>query len=365
MSDQNTAAAAATTSDKIFAVGQEVQFQKYAETPPAGQDVFKEGDILRLEKEGNDPSVESYEAVRLSDGMSSTVFFDEVVSYVAPAPTEEGEKAKAKKAKKEKAPKEAKPKAEKPAPEPPAPLVLTESVKALVSDNAEDTIKAAETLSKQIDTNEFTLGGVLAAIRRDNLHTKLLGEDQKPLFSDDKAGFEAYINARLSCGYRKAMYLIGMYEKYSALGVTEQQIAKIGWSKAVLMLGIVTAENKGELLEYAETHSKSEVEAHVKSVRTNAGSGSNSSPRGVRHSFGFNLYNNEGEIVKAAIESAKADLSPEQRKDDKVATNAAFLKIVTEWSQMRAAVAAPAPTGEAPAPAGEAAAPADGAPAAQ
>lgn len=350
MSDQ-TQTPTTASSDKIFAVGQEVEFKAYAETPEAGQDVFKPGDILRLDKEGNDPQNESYVAVRLSDGMSSTVFFDEIQSYTAPAPADEGEKAKGKKAKKEKAPKEAKPKAEKPAPEPPAPLVLTESVKALVSENAEDTIKAAETLSKQIDTNEFTLGGVLAAIRRDSLHTKLLGEDGKPIFTDDKSGFESYINARLSCGYRKAMYLIGMYEKYSALGVTEQQIAKIGWSKAVLMLNVVNAENKGELLEFAETHSKSEVEAHVKSVRVNAGTESGVSARGVRHSFAFSLYNNEGEIVKAAIESAKADLSPEQRKDDKAATNAAFLKIVTEWSQMRAAVAGAAAPAAAEAPA--------------
>jgi hypothetical protein len=379
MSDTTTPQAqSAAPAQSVFQVGQTVQFTAYAVPPAEGQDVFKNGDILKLEKPGTDPQTESYEATRVTDGASSTVFFDEIASYTPSpetAPVPEGEKKKkggkklteeekaAKEAEKAaaKAKKDAEAAAKKAAEEaPPAPLVLTEAVKALVSDDAVKVIEAAEVLSKQIDTNEFTLGGILAVVRREKHFTKLVDGEGKALFADDKSGFEAYVGARLSCGYRKAMYLIQMYEKYSALGVTEEQIAKIGWSKAVLMLNVVTAENKEQMLEFAETHTKSEVEAHVKSTRVNAGTQGNTSPRGVRHSFAFNLYNNDGESAKAIIEAAKADLPPEVKKDDKAATNAAFLKIVTEWSQLRAATVTPA-TPAAPV---EAAAPAEAAPAA-
>lgn len=368
MSDTAQPQVAAEAAKNVFAVGQTVKFTKYAVPVEAGKDVFKEGDILRLEKPGTDPSAESYEAVRLSDGTSSTVFFDEVESYTPPAeaaPPAEKKKAKAKKTDEEKAAdakakaeakakKDAEAAAKKAAAEAEAnkPLVLTDSVKSLVSDDAVKTIEAAETLSKQIDTNEFILGGVLAVVRREKAYLKLTDGEGKPLFTDDKDGFENYINTCISCGYRKAMYLIQMYEKYSALGVTEEEIAKIGWSKAVLMLNTVTAENKGEMLEYAANHTKSEVEAHVKSVRTNAGSQGNTNPRGVRHAFAFNLYNNDGETAKAILEQAKARLSPEQRKDEKAALNAAFQLILTEWSQLAAAsqaTAAAAPAEAAPA----------------
>lgn len=356
-------------SDKAFAVGQTVKFKAYAVAPKPGEPApFNPGDILTLVKVGPDEKTECYDATRTTDGTSSTVYFDEIESYTppaeatAPVKSKGGKKADpeaaAKKAAEKaeaKAKKDAEAAAKKAAAEVEAnkPLILTESVKALISDDAQKTIEAAETLSKQIDTNEFTLGGVLAAVRRDNIQNKLLGDDQQPLFSADKAGFEAYINARLSCGYRKAMYLIQMYEKYSTLGVSEEEIAKIGWTKAVMMLPAITAENKDAMLEFAQTHNKTEVEAHVKSTKVNSGSTTgNSGTRGVRHAFNFNLYNNDGEAAKGILSAAVETLSAEDKKDEKAALNKAFNLILTEWSQFKAAAnaaAAQAPVAATPA----------------
>lgn len=366
MSTENTQAPVATETaaeghkwinDAIFKVGQSVKFKAYAVAPGEGESPkFQEGDILKLETLGPDKNTESYEAIRLSDGQKDTVFFDEIESYVAPV--EEKSPGKAKKAPKtdeekaaeaakkaaEKAEKDAKKaaekavkdkeraeaKAKKEAEEAAAlqPLVLTAGVESVIGTSAAETLEAAETLSKQVDTSEFILGGVLAKVKRENLHTSILDAEGKPVYSNDKAGFEAYADARLSCGYRKALYLIGIYETYSALGVTEEEISKVGWTKAMLLRGSVNKDNVKELLEFAETNNKTAVEEKVSSMRVNAGDPP-PQPRGVAHSFKFTLYNDKGETAKAALAQAKQENGADSTESD------AFYRILMEWSQLR------------------------------
>ena len=106
----------------------------------------------------------------------------------------------------------------------------------------------------------------------------------------------------------------------------------------MLMLNVLTAENKEELLAFAGDNSKPAVEEKVKEMRSSsvaAGEGDSSgSPRGIRHSFPFALYNDRGETAKAIIEQKKTELGKEATDSD------AFYAILVEWAQQHQAAEA-------------------------
>lgn len=345
--------AATSAPDRLFAVGQQVKFKGYAEGTTEDQKVFQPGDILELVSDGPDTGgVENYNVRRLTDGSAASCYFDEIEKYEAPAEAP----ADGKKPKKEKKP--AEPKAPKEAPPPPPPLVLTEAVQNLVSDDPSKTLEAAETLSKQVDVTEFTLGGLLAKIKRDGTYATILDTEGKPVYPVGNDGFNAYAQARLSCGSRKAAYLASIYEKYSAIGATEEDVGKVGWTKASLLLPVITKENKDELLGFAADNNKDSVSERVKTIQVNAAStgsgGGAPAPRGVKKVFTTVLYNNDAATYEAILEAAKGRLSAEDQKDKNVLSKASLL-MATEWSQFAAAAAA----SSAPAPAQTVAQPAE------
>lgn len=191
------------------------------------------------------------------------------------------------------------------------------SVAALLAEH--DALEAAEELVRRSDETEFTLGGVLAHIQREGIHQRLGFQG--------KRGFEDYIEQRLGLKYRKARYLINIYEYFTNLGIDETRLSAMGWSKAKELVGKATLENFDDLVEYAEGHTREQLIEHLRTSYTDAGDGSDTGTSVKQTRLTFALFADQASTVTRALDAAKQQAG----SDD---PNQALEHICAEWSLM-------------------------------
>lgn len=104
------------------------------------------------------------------------------------------------------------------------------------------------------DCSKYLQGGCLAKLYNEKLWRK-----RKPDMT-----FMEYVEDVIGIGYRKAMYLISIYERATKLGCTAEQLDRVGWVKARTILRIATKEDVDDWLALAETQTSQEVERDVR-----------------------------------------------------------------------------------------------------
>ena len=80
----------------------------------------------------------------------------------------------------------------------------------------------------------------------------------------DYSSFEDYVDSELQINYRKAMYLIEIYNKATMLNMDLARLEKIGWTKARELIRIVDQTNTDEWLSIAEDSTAKELTFKVK-----------------------------------------------------------------------------------------------------
>lgn len=227
----------------------------------------------------------------------------------APEPVAEV-KAKGKKAKAEAAP--------APVENEPEELEIhhSSSVQTLLAEK--DALEAAKELVNRAEETEFTLGGVLAHIQREGIHQKL--------GYAGKRGFEDYIEQELGVKYRKARYLINIYEYFTQLGIDETRLGSIGWSKAKELVGVATKENFDDLVQFAQDNTRDALIEHIRTEYVDAGE-EGEQARVKRTILKFALFEDQANTVTRALDAAKA----QQGSDN---ADAALEFICAEWSLM-------------------------------
>jgi hypothetical protein len=319
-------------------VGQVVTFKGYSEADMSEDDmIFRAGQQVRIEKINADGGMVAMPVE--GDGPGDTVFPEEIEAAAAvqaevaevAAPVEEAKPA-AKKASKTKA------KAAAPAPVEEAPVAEeqvaddavqpgtqvearqdSQSVRDILAE--QDALEAAKALIEQVERTYFTLGGVLSHIYAEGIH--------KSVGYDGKRGFADYVEAELGIQYRKAMYLINIYDYFRALGVDETRLGEIGWSKAKELVNHANAENFDELVDYAKSNTRDDLVKFLKTQNVSDGTGEGGSVKKVR--LTFSLFADQSETVTRAIDAAKTMAG----SDD---PNQALEYICAEWSQMTESV---------------------------
>ncbi|QSY98693.1 hypothetical protein J2J97_31985 (plasmid) [Rhizobium bangladeshense] len=191
------------------------------------------------------------------------------------------------------------------------------SVSALLQEK--DALEAAKELVARAEETEFTLGGVLAHILREGIHRKL--------GYDGKRGFEDYIEKELGVKYRKARYLINIYEYFTALGVDETLLGGMGWSKAKELVGVATKETFDELVEFANQHTRDELIEEIRTKYVNAADGEAEQTTAKLTTWTFKLFDNQNVTVKRAIDAAM-----KQASTDKIGV--ALELVCGEWSML-------------------------------
>lgn len=355
-------ATAAPIDDSAFTFyepGTEVEFIGYSD--PAFKGMFIPGQILVVTARMGTAVGDGYQVVKKEDfgvdGAPSEEAFPEELKDGPATPAEAKQAAKTeklntpaltkseKKAAKNVAaanaaplviPEEAKPAkkgrgkkvvAAEPVEQTPTPLAVTFSDTQAVTDAlaGQDALAAAKSLVLETEEAYYTLGGVLNHIYTEGLH-RLAG-------FDGKRGFADYVEKELNIQYRKAMYLIEIYAYFRSLGVDEKKLARVGWSKAKEMVGVVTAATYDDVVDYAATHSREELKSLITTSTTTAGDG-DTGTEVVKKKFTFVLFGDQAEGVERALEAASAAIEGEPKNKHSMA----FEMIVAEWSMQNEGV---------------------------
>ena len=135
--------------------------------------------------------------------------------------------------------------------------------------------------------------------------------------------------------YRKAKYLISIYRTCTERGITEKQLAGIGWSKIKEALGALsdTDADVDEILKDAKNLPLDEFKAAMRKKVIDAGGRVHGNTKADQVSFSFRLFNDKAALLTEALASAKATLGIEG--DDIIANSQALDHIITEWLSMQ------------------------------
>lgn len=205
---------------------------------------------------------------------------------------------------------------------------LIEHVHRLIAERgglaAAQTIK--QTIKKQMVANYYLMGGVLSHIYQTKQYGQLGYE------TDDKdKGFTAYVKEHLDIEYRRAMYLKDIYDRFTPMGEEfVSRLVNIGWSLAKEIAQVSKLENVGDedvlgLLEYAESHTRVELQDKIKTEYVNAGQGGQQEERTKKLSMSFAFFADQGNVVQQAIADARTTHGLET-------DNEALFYIIQEWA---------------------------------
>ncbi len=176
--------------------------------------------------------------------------------------------------------------------------LISERVENLEQEQALEAIKA---LTEDVGMNYFELGGVL------NLVTK------KAWFSDlGHDTFKSFVETTTDMKYGKARYLVRVYTKCVELEIPWAKLGKIGWSKIVVLLDVLTQENADEWLAKAESLSRRLLAEEVARVKRElagedgggedgGGEGGEGAEEKMKQ-LSFRLYEGQLETVEAALD---------------------------------------------------------------
>lgn len=210
-----------------------------------------------------------------------------------------------------------------------APEIIDTDAVTDIMEEAGDALEAANALAQRVQSDFYTLGGVLLHIESDGLH-------RDKGYTDGKNGFNEYVSNELGLEYRKARYYMQMYQKFTQLGIEEETIVSVGWTKARELLSLPDKESVEAAFEFAQDNTRDELIEYIREQtvdadksagrKTTTTTTSGSSAKAKKTSFKFSALEEEAELVKDALDKAG-----EMCGEDEV--SAQFIFIITEWAQ--------------------------------
>lgn len=148
-----------------------------------------------------------------------------------------------------------------------------------------------------IDHDYFRLGGVLSMVQAQGWYMDKGFEN-----------FRAFVEGDCGMAYRKAMYLIQIYNGLVASGVKWEAVKHLGWTKLKELSAILTTENVGEWVALAEGLTVIQLQEHI----TKASAGT--SEKGVAESkeeskktttMTFKLHEDQKATIREALDKVK------------------------------------------------------------
>jgi hypothetical protein len=370
MSTKTKKTQVATPVAEILAAGTPVRFIGYSETPPEDGGKLAEGETYYIGQHwpATDTEPEAYDVFKTlkakkaletvlpseittdlepgvlvaGDTVEADATADDIVETPTPKAKAKAKQADAPKAKaKAKQAKQAKQAEVVEVPEPvSAPagkLTLLKSVKEALKLHG-SALAAATKLYSEVERTYLTLGGCLAVIQRDDLQADPKLVKKGSVYEPGQKGFKSFCEEVVSISYRKAQYLINIYETVSKLGISESQLAGIGWSKLKDAVGYLNTEGAEveEVLAAAKEMNGTDFANEMKKRIVDAGGKlhgrSNSTEMTI---FRFALHMDQGEKLAEALDSAADALGVAKPSEDKGTMGQCLDHIVTEWMALQ------------------------------
>lgn len=166
----------------------------------------------------------------------------------------------------------------------------------------EKAFKMVPTLLDDIDRNFFRLGGILSRINSEGW-----------FMDKGHENFRAYIEAETDVGYRKAMYLIGIYNGLVTSGVTWDQVKHLGWTKLKDLAPHLTAENVEEWVQMVDGLTTLQIQELIKQKTAGVKSGespeseANTAPTSTT-TMTFKVHADQKETIREALDKAKHEV---------------------------------------------------------
>jgi hypothetical protein len=174
-------------------------------------------------------------------------------------------------------------------------LDIAHEVESLTKTKA---LNLADNLSKDIDTNEFKLGGVLAKI---NDNSWFEGFDSFDDFVYEKYGFQG----------RKARYLISIYTNLVTNMIPWDKVSHLGWTKLKDLAPVITPENVDEWVAKAEKLTVVELQAAIKALKPTDGDEKTAKTTDEVVKMTFKFKPDQADAVTQALAKAKGELHTE------------------------------------------------------
>jgi hypothetical protein len=191
-------------------------------------------------------------------------------------------------------------------------------------EDADDLVELAKEVVEENASSEYRLGGILFHLRRDKAYEKLDKRYAAKGSFGVPSGFQVFINEELGLDYRKAMYLVDIYYKFSKYGIDASKVAEIGWTKASKIAAVMTEDNADDLVELAEGSSVTELSESIKETYVDASENKGGKETRRKVQFKFKLFEDQASAVEEILNAAAESLS--MKPDD------VFEHIVTEWA---------------------------------
>lgn len=160
-------------------------------------------------------------------------------------------------------------------------------------------LKMVPALLDNIDHDFFRLGGVMALIQTNGWY-----------MDDGFENFRAYVEAKSDIGYRKTIYLIGIYNGLVKSGVKWEQVKHLGWTKLKELATLLTPENVQSWVDLAENMTVLQLQEHIKAQSAGTKEASESPSADISEAQKtttktFKLHEDQKETVEAALAKCK------------------------------------------------------------
>lgn len=171
----------------------------------------------------------------------------------------------------------------------------------------EKAFKLVPQLLDNIDHDYFRLGGVLSVIQAQGWYMDKGFEN-----------FRAFVESSCGIQYRKAMYLVQIYNGLVESGVEWSKVGHLGWTKLKELSSILTPENVDEWVGIAENMTVLQLQEHIKAQTAGVAKGE-SSEKGEAvegaaaktTTMTFKLHEDQKQTIREALDKCKHETGTE------------------------------------------------------
>lgn len=176
---------------------------------------------------------------------------------------------------------------------------ISEVCSEVLALDKESAFAQAHALIESVDFNYFHLGGVLSAI-----------QDNEWYLEEGYESFKECIEERFGIKYRKAMYLIGIYEYLVEADIPWSKVSKIGWTKLKEIAPYLNSENVDEWAKLASELTVIQLQEYIRNMNKNEEGGSDDEGDGDSSPLStltIKVHEDQKETILEAIERAKEE----------------------------------------------------------
>lgn len=171
-------------------------------------------------------------------------------------------------------------------------LETAHSIETMTQDKA---LEMVGSIIEESGLSDFRLGGLLGLI---NTHG----------WFEEYGSFKGLLKEKFNLEYRKAMYLIGIYNVLVEAQIPWSKVSHLGWTKLKELVKILTADNVDEWVEIAANCTVLQL---IDAIKKAKGSATTTKGESDVSTLTFKCHADQKEVIQSALEKAKAELNTE------------------------------------------------------